>query len=315
MQAAGERVDAEVGAGHRLVVVGQRRVGVGEVGPQRPGVVGVEPTEAEPRELLRHRERADRDRAAVQRGLDQRQPEALPRGRHRDDVARGVGAGHPHAERQPSPVGYAAVGQERVELGLVAVFGRAGEPVGAADGGGEGEPHVDALARDGPRRLQDQRPLGDLETASYRRPAPRAGAFGEAVVDRGGGDAAADGERAAGEVVDRHVPPGGVVGRPAHEVGVAGALPRQVVVAQHRGTAAQVVRHRLADRPVHRQRADVVGDDEVGVTERPVELPPRRRAPGLQRQTADQHVGSAATGDGAHPHAQRRGARGSTAPR
>ena len=201
------------------------RVGVGEVGPQRIGVVGVEPAEAEPGELLRHRERADRDRPAVQRGLDERQPEPLPRRRHRDDVARGVGAGHPHAERQPSPVGHAAAREERVELGLVAVLGRAGEPVGAADGGGEGEPHVDALARDGPRRLQDQRLVADLEPSPHRRAPPRAGAFGEAVVDRGGGDAAADGEGVAGELVDRDVPPGRVVGRPAREVGVRGGVP------------------------------------------------------------------------------------------
>ena len=190
------------------------------------GVVGVEPAEAE-----RGRARAPPGTSptATGRRCSAASISGSPKPSHDDgiatDVARGVGAGHPHAERQPPPVGHAAAGEQRVELGLVAVLGRAGEPVGAADGGGEGEPDVDALARDGAGRLQDERAVGDLEPSPDGRALLGAGALGEAVVDGGGGDPAAGGERVAGELVDRDVPPGRVVGRASSSGGRTAGVP------------------------------------------------------------------------------------------
>ena len=154
-------------------------IGVGEERAQRAGVAGVEPAEAERRQLARHREGADGDRTAVQRRLDQRQPEALPRRRHRHRVARRVRPGHLHTERQPPPVGHAPVVEQRGELRLVAVLGRAGEPVGAADGGGEREPEVDALARDGAGRLEDER--SPSPTRIRRRTAARCSGQGRSA--------------------------------------------------------------------------------------------------------------------------------------
>ena len=101
-------------------------------------------------------------------------------------------------------------GQHRVQLGLVAVLGRSGQPVGAAHRPGEPEPDGDALARDRPGRLQHQRLVADPHPAPYRGPLLRAGALGEAVVDVVAAMPAALPQLAAGQLVDRHVPPGRV---------------------------------------------------------------------------------------------------------
>ena len=126
-------------------------------------------------------------------------------------------------------------GSHRGELVLVPVLGRPGQPVGAAARPGQGEPGGDALARDGPGRLQDQRLVADPHPAAHRHPLLRAGALGEAVVDGGGGDPPALLQLAAGQLVDRDVPPGRVGARPAVQGRVLRTFPGQVVVAQTAG--------------------------------------------------------------------------------
>ena len=128
------------------------------------------------------------------------------------------------------------------------------------------------------------RSVGHAQLAAHLRPSPRAGPFVEPVVDGGGRDPPPLRERPAGLLVDRHVPPTRVVGRPRRELGVLLALPRQVVVAQHGGPPGQVLRHGLPDGGVHRERADVVDDHEVGVAERVVELGARRRPDRVDRR-------------------------------
>ena len=215
-----------------------------------PGSAGVEPAEAERRELARHREVADRDRAAVQRRLDQRQAEALPRRRQDDDVARGVGGGHRDAGRQPRRTGYA--GRLRPERSSSAANPSSAGPVSqnvppsAAASASPTSTFLRAMARVG--CSTSGRSAVTPSAGADLRPPPRAGPLVEPVVDGGGGDPAPLRERPAGLLVDRHVPPRRVVGRPRREIGVLLALPRQVVVAQHGGPPAQVVRHRLPDR-------------------------------------------------------------------
>ena len=164
---------------------------------------------------------------------------------------------------------------------------------------------MDVLASDGPGGLQHQRATGGhAQLGADLGPSPRAGPFVEPVVDGGGRDPPPLRERPAGLLVDRHVPPLRVVGRPPREPGVLLALPRQVVVAQHGGPPRQVLRHRLPDARVHRQRADVVDDHEVDVVERIGELGARRRPDRVDGEALDEHVGPAGTGHRRHLQAE-----------
>jgi hypothetical protein len=290
--------------GDLLVVVEEGRVRTGQPRVQLRGVVDGEPAEAERAELGRHREVGHDDGLAVQCRLDQREPETLPRRRQHDRVAGRVGGRHVHAVGEPAAHRHPRALQQPVQLVGVAVLRGPGEPEGGPQRLRDPEAEVDVLARDRPRRLQDQQLGTHFERGAGGASCLRAGFLGEAVVDRGGRDPAARGELGPRELVDRDVPPLGVVRWPCGDVGVSLAFPRQVVVAQHGGTSAQVLRHRFACRDVHRQRADVVGDHDVGVVQRGVQRVPRRWARCVEGEAGDRHVRIAVARDGPHPHAE-----------
>ena len=92
----------------------------------------------------------------------------------------GVGDGEPGPSRRGTEHDRAAgLGQEAVELGAVAVLGRAEEPVGGAELGGQAQAAGDVLAGEGPGRLQDQdaapgrRPRASRTPIAARRPGSR----------------------------------------------------------------------------------------------------------------------------------------------
>ena len=127
-----------------------------------------------------------------------------------DGVGGGVGVG-PVRRRAGGGPGSARRGQERVELGVVAVLGRARQPVGGAE-------------RLGQARWRRARPcgrwpapggheplvVGHVEAAAGGGAVAGGGVDVEAVVDGGGRDAAL-GQLRRGEPVDGDVAPGGVV--------------------------------------------------------------------------------------------------------
>src|SRR5205823_3795533 len=63
------------------------------------------------------------------------------------------------------------------------------------------------------------------------------------------------------------VQPRAVVRRDVPQLGEPRPLPGEVMVMEHGGAAGQRIAHGLGRSEVQRQRADVLGDNEVGVTE------------------------------------------------
>jgi hypothetical protein len=105
------------------------------------------------------------------------------------------------------------------------------------------------------------------------------------------------------ELVDADVSPAVVGRKRLGPVGKALALPWHVVMAQQRAAAAQRVGHCSSGARVERQRANVLGDDEIGVAEHRAQLVDRRRVDVVGRvvgETRVNHVGEAVPGDGQH---------------
>ena len=221
------------------------RVGVGQPGPDRLGVGGVEPLEPERSQLDADRVGADGDRAAGEGRLDRRVPEALPGAREGDQVGSGVEVG-PVGERL---VDHPATGRRRASARARARspprparaasrWRRAARTGGLRQGrpcGGWPEPGGPRAARRVRRRARP----GAVAIAARGWCPCRAG--GEAVVDRGGRQAPI-GELALGEPVDGHVAPGRVVGGQLGDVGEPLALPGRIVVVEDRRASGQHLR-------------------------------------------------------------------------
>ena len=130
---SGRSSQREVGGGHRQVAVQQAGIGSLQPGPEPVHLGEGEPVEAEGGELVGHRVGPDGQRAPVHDRLDGRVAEPLPGGGQDDHVAGLVGV--VDGERRPSPSGCAQddrarrPGHQGVELGAVAVLGRAEQPV------------------------------------------------------------------------------------------------------------------------------------------------------------------------------------------
>ena len=173
----------------RHVGPGQRRVG------QRAGVVRIEPAEAEGPQLLGHRVAPDRRPAGDgwrPRSAGCRSPPSgrgtAPRRRRRRRRPRLAGV--TARVRATAPAGLAAVApcEDGLQRGSVALLGRAGEPVGAAHGLGQGER---GRGRPCARWPAPGAGAGARPSATPRR-CPHASAVAgrrvdvEAAVDRGG---------------------------------------------------------------------------------------------------------------------------------
>ena len=87
---------------HSLIVRDEARVRLAQPTGQGRRVGGIEPAEAEARQFLGHRVRADGQRAPIGCRLQRRVAEALPERRERDGVAGGVGVGDGAAARRSS---------------------------------------------------------------------------------------------------------------------------------------------------------------------------------------------------------------------
>ena len=307
VEPADERVEAEVPPGQRLVVVEQGGVGVGEPAPQRPGIGRGEPAEARtPRARAPPGSRRRRwgGGATPTRRAAGRSPPTTTAGRRRRRRRRR----RPSRPRAGTPrrTGTSAARHQAVELGGEPVLGRPGEPERAAERGGQREPHVDVLARDGPGRLQHQR-AGRRPRPAPRAPAPAA--TGRAARRTRGRRwwprspaAAASARRACSLIVTcrQRGSSGGHDVNPAY-------CSRSQGRSWWRSTAGRPARYSATASPtarVHRQRADVVDHHEIGVAERGGE-PGRRRGPErVDREPLDEHVGPPGTRHGRHVHAR-----------
>ena len=223
----------------------------------------------------------------------------LPNPSHVDaedhDVARGVGVDHVragHRRRPPRPCTTRAAGpgQQAVELGAVAVLGRAEEPergahaprpapgrrprscggwpgwAGARAGSSGAEPEGLARCRAGRRRGRRRR-----RRCAPRWPRSRARQFAPA------------------QVVDGDVDPARVVGRR----GMAGellALPGQVVVVQHGPAGPAGPRPRPAAAGVEGERTQVLHHHQVGARQGVVDLAVGRGVAGASMASPGQEV-------------------------
>ena len=118
-------------------------------GRERRRIIGGQPPEAERPDLVSDRVAPDRDGASVDRRLDRWVAEALPRRGKDDGVARGVAVRHVIGARGRSENPHLRWREQPVEVGPVALLGRAGQPVGGAERLGEGERGGHVLALDG----------------------------------------------------------------------------------------------------------------------------------------------------------------------
>ena len=164
-----------------VVVEGRR---VGERPPERFGVVGGEPAEAEGPQLGGDRVVADDDGPAVDGGFERWDAEALPRRGVEHGVGRGV-RGRPLVvgERHPHD-GDGRRRQDRVEGGAVALLGRPGQPVGPADRGREGQRReARPCARwRGPGGAASGRPGSTPRRSRSAAPSPFAGASSSSMA-------------------------------------------------------------------------------------------------------------------------------------
>ena len=179
-------------------------------------------------------------RAPMDGGLDGRVAEPLPARREHDRVTGRVRVGDrpdppPFGERRCGPAVDGAdgcLGQEAGELGPVALLGRAEDPVGRPEAGGERQRGGHVLAGDGPRGVQQEALVrAHSETGASGGPVTRGRVGVERVRDRGGVDAARR-ELPPAEVVDGHVGPRAVHRRPACDRGEPLPLPGEVVVVE-----------------------------------------------------------------------------------
>jgi len=261
--------EVEVGSGDVEVVLEQLIIRMVEPQSQWVGVVEAERHQTSREDLLGDGVRAEDQRAAVGHGLDGRIAEPFAgRGEH-DDIARGIrvidGGRSGSVEYRD-----AGVLHEPVELLLVIVFDRTGQPEGSANLLGESQTSRHVLARDRSGRLEHKSLVGfDTERCSGAGTIPGGGSHVEAVHQAGGHDAVLR-ELAAVDLVDRHMPPGRIIGRRT-EVGGVGALPRQVVMTKDRRLATQQVGYRCAGSRVQRKRAEVLHDDQITALERRLE--------------------------------------------
>ena len=233
------------------------------------GVVEAERHQTRREELLGDGVWAKDQRSAVGDGLDGRIAKPFAgRGEH-DDIARAIrvidGARSGSVEYRN-----AGVLHELVELVLVIVLDCTGQPEGSANLLSESQTSRHVLARDRSGRLEHKSLVGcDTERCSSAGTIPGGGNHVEAVHQAGGHDAVL-GELAAAELIDRHMPPGRIIGRRT-EVGSVGTLPRQVVMTKDRRLASQQVGYRCAGSRVQRKRAEVLHDDQIAVLERRLE--------------------------------------------
>ncbi len=257
-----------MGARQREVALEAGVVSVLELGGDPREVAEVVELETDGPQLLEHGVGVDGEGPAMGDRLQGRVAKALPgRGEHHE-VGRGVGVVD-RADRTAQDLDATRVEQRR-ELVVVAVLGRAEQPEDGAECPGELEGAGDVLTRDRAAREQDESLAGHVEArASLCAIAERRVAV-KGVVDRRRLDPSL-GEFAPAAFVDRDVAPPRRVARSA-EVGEVGALPGQVVVVQDRGAVPQDLGADLEGARVEGERQQVLHDHEVGVGERVVEL-------------------------------------------